>query len=361
MRLILNNRISTTKQYIIGICLILLASIASYLSHNFIGYRAVALILLLAVSISAMLFDILPVLICAFLSALILNFFFIPPVLTFKIQSAEDILLFLMYILTAMINGVLTIKIRQFESKKRDEEEKEKTIELYNTLLNSLSHELRTPISTIIGAIDTIVDNEEKLTKSSIKELYSEIEIAGSRLNRQVENLLNMSRLDAGTLKPTFDWFDINELIFKVINQTNENHEDRVIFEPNEKLSLIYIDGGFLEMILHNLIHNALQHTPKSSNILIDADYIEKNLVINIADNGSGFPKEEIGLVFDKFYKLRGTATGGTGLGLSIVKGFTEALNGKITLQNRKMGGAHFKIEIPTESSSLDITENEQG
>ncbi len=354
-------KIRNSSQYIIGISLILIASIAAYFSHNAIGYRAVALILLLAVSITAMLFDILPVLVCAILSALILNFFFIPPVLTFKIQSAEDLLMFLMYFLIAFINGVLTIKIRQFESRKRDEEEKEKTIQLYNTLLNSLSHELRTPIATIIGAIDTIVDNEEKLSKDNIRVLYSEIGIAGSRLNRQVENLLNMSRLDAGMLKPTYDWIDINELIFKIINQTSAYDVNRVAFQHNENLSLIYIDGGFLEMILHNLVHNALQHTPSNCTIIITANYIDEHLIIDIADNGSGFPIEEIDLVFDKFYKLNGTATGGTGLGLSIVKGFTEALNGKIILQNKTSGGAHFKIKIPAESSSLEITENEQG
>jgi two-component system sensor histidine kinase KdpD len=360
MKSIFNKNISTKKQYTIGVSFIVLASVTSYISHDYIGYRAVALILLLAVSLSAMLFEILPVLVCAILSALILNFFFIPPLYTFKIESAEDVLMFLMYILIAMINAVLTIKIRQFEKKKRDEEEKEKTIALYNTLLNSLSHELRTPISTIIGAVDTIVDNEERLSKENIRELYTEIGSAGNRLNQQVENLLNMSRLDAGMLKPTFDWFDVNELVFKAIKEsTHQKEEQRVVFEPNDNISLLYIDGGFLEMILYNLIHNAIQHTTKKSNILINCDYVNEKLIIDISDNGLGFPNEEIDFVFDKFYKLSGTATGGTGLGLSIVKGFTEALNGKISLENKKTGGAHFHLEIPSIASTIQITEDE--
>ncbi len=357
---VFNRNISTTKQYVISISLIGIASIVSYIFHDYIGYRAVALILLLAVSLSAMLFDILPVLICAVLSALILNFFFIPPLYTFKIASAEDVLMFLMYLLIAMINAVLTIKIRQFEDKKRSEEEKEKTIALYNTLLNSLSHELRTPISTIIGAVDTIVDNEEKLSKESIRELYAEIGTAGNRLNGQVENLLNMSRLDAGMLKPTFDWFDINELVFNAVKESNYPATERyVIFEPNDDVSLLYMDGGLLEIILYNLIHNAMQHTPPKSNVLIDCNYINEKLIIDISDNGKGFPKEEIDFVFNKFYKLDATATGGTGLGLSIVKGFTEALNGKITLENKKTGGAHFHIEIPSKTSNIQIAEDE--
>jgi len=329
-----------------------MASAASYWMREFIDYRAVALILLLAVSVSAMLFDILPVLLSALVSALILNFFFIPPTLTLNIRTAEDILLFFMYFLIALINTVLTVQIRRFERKRRDEEEKEKTLLLYNTLLNSLSHELRTPISTIIGAIDTVVGNKDKLSQPDINELYGEIETASYRLNRQVENLLNMSRLDAGTLKPTLDWFDINELIFQVINGlTDQIPQDKISFDPHENLALIYTDGGFLETVLNNLVHNAIQHTERDVTIVIAARYRDGSLILDISDNGRGFPKEEIDRVFDKFYKLTGTATGGTGLGLSIVKGFTEALNGKITLENKKVGGAHFEIEIPARSS----------
>ena len=358
--MVLHRKFSKVNQYIIGLSMIFLASVISYFSGDVIGYRAVALILLLAVSISAMLFDILPVLVFALLSALIWNFFFIPPTFTFHIGTTEDVLTFLMYFVVAMINAVLTVKIRQFESRKRDEEEKEKTIKLYNTLLNSLSHELRTPIATVIGAIDTITGNGKRLSENSVNELYAEIETASYRLNRQVENLLSMSRLDAGTLKPNYDWIDINELIFHVINEVSDIKErSRISFKPNYELSIINIDGGFLETILHNLIHNSIQHTPQNTTILIDAKHDYGVLEIKISDNGTGFPKGEIGLVFDKFYKLSGTATGGTGLGLSIVKGFTEALDGNITLENKKTGGAHFTLKIPVKSSSINIVEHE--
>jgi two-component system sensor histidine kinase KdpD len=134
--------------------------------------------------------------------------------MNFHIGTPEDGLMFLMYFVIASINAVLTYKIREVERKKRDDEEKAKALKLYNTLLNSLSHELRTPISTIIGAIDTVKDNQTTLSDSNRNELYSEIEIAGFRLNRQVENLLSMSRLEAGFIKPNKDWCDLNELVF---------------------------------------------------------------------------------------------------------------------------------------------------
>ena len=167
----------------------------------------------------AMLFDIFPVLLTAVLSGLILNYFFIQPLFTFHITNTEDILLFLMYLIIALVNAVLTFKIREAEKKARDKEEKVKTIQLYDTLLNSLSHELRTPIATIVGSIDILKENRNKLSETSQKELLEEIDKASIRLNRQVENLLNMSRLETGMLKLKRDWCDVNELIYTVIQK----------------------------------------------------------------------------------------------------------------------------------------------
>ena len=349
------RKYSIINQYLISILLIVLSSVACYFSVEFIGYRVVALILLFVVSVLAMLFDILPTLLAAVLSSFIWNFFFIPPTFTFHIDTPEDTLMFLMYFVIASINAVLTFKIRQIEKTTRDKEDKEKSIRLYNTLLNSLSHELRTPISTIIGAIDTINGNGNKLSESNIEELHSEIKIAGFRLNRQVENLLSMSRLEAGMLKPNWDWCDLNDLIFSVINDSKEDSKDYSIqFEPNENLPLFKIDRGFVEQIVHNIVNNALHHTPKNSLIKIVVQNINDECQITISDNGIGFPEKEIKHVFDKFYRLSHSATGGIGLGLSIAKGFTEALNGKIFLENMKSGGAKFTIKIPAETSSIN-------
>ncbi|MCM4165663.1 sensor histidine kinase [Arenibacter sp. A80] len=334
--------------------LIVFTAVLCFFSVDIIGYRAVALILLLVVSIKAILFDIFPVMLSAILSALIWNFFFIPPTYTLHIGTAEDGLMFLMYFVIASINAVLTYKIREVERKERDEAEKEKAIQLYSTLLNSLSHELRTPISTIIGSIDTIRDSQTKLSDHNRNELYSQIEIAGFRLNRQVENLLSMSRLEAGFIRPKIDWCDLNEIVFSAIKDIENDEQDhKIVFAPNENLPLVKIDSGLTEQILFNLIHNAVQHTPKHSTISVELGNSETHCIISVIDNGNGFPKTDIDFVFDKFYRLNNTATGGTGLGLSIVKGFTEAMNGNVLLDNLEEGGARFLVKIPCEKLVL--------
>ncbi len=346
-------------QYFTSSLLVIGVSLICYLLKALIGYQLVSLLLLITVSVIAMLFDILPVLFAAVLSALIWNFFFIPPVLTFHIDKAEDLLMFLLYFIIALINAVLTLKIRDAESKARDREEKAKTIKLYNTLLNSLSHELRTPIATIIGSVDTLRENKNQLQEIQNEALLNEIYHAGMRLNREVENLLQMSRLESGMLKPSIDWCDVNEMIFHLIQKQPEENQKRIQYKSQPNLPLIKIDGGLISQAIQNLVDNAIHYTPEKSNITITFSIQSGACLFVIADEGKGIPNHEMDAVFEKFYRIPQTKIGGSGLGLSIVKGFVEAHHGKIILANQKNGGAVFTIELPCETLEQNNLENE--
>jgi two-component system sensor histidine kinase KdpD len=353
-----------SRQYLIVTVLILLVSAACYLLSAFMGYKVTAFVLLVTVSIAAMLFDIFPVLLAALLSALIWDYFFIPPHFTFHIGSAEDSIMLLMYFVIASVNGVLTYKIRQLSKVAREEEEKANAVKLYNILLNSLSHELRTPISTIIGASDNLLSDKNKLSETNRRELVQEISEASLRLNKQVENLLNMSRLESGFIQSKKDWCDVHELVHSVVNQLEEvlkKHTIKVNFE--EHLPLFRVDFGLMQQVLNNLLSNAAAYTPAGSSILIHTG-IRKNgeresLLITVEDNGPGFPEDEIGKVFEKFYRLKNSRTGGTGLGLSIVRGFVEAQGGTVSLHNSPKGGARFVVEIESETNYLNNQGNE--
>ena len=314
---------------------------------------------MMCVSILAMLFDIIPVLIAAILSALIWNFFFIPPIFTFHISNTEDLLMFLMYFIIALVNAVLSFKIRKEENKARDKEEKEKIIQLYNTLLNSLSHELRTPIATIIGAVDTLNDKQSNLSVIHEQELLNQIDIAATRLNRQVENLLNMSRLETGTIQLKLDWCDLNELVHFVIHTIEIPNTHTIECNPIDQLPLFKIDRGLIEQVLQNLIHNAINYTPESTTINIVIEPSEEHCKIIISDNGKGIPTEEISKIADKFYRLPNSKTGGSGLGLSIVKGFIEAHKGKMLIENNPTGGLKISLLIPAAVSYLNNLKNE--
>ncbi len=354
------NKLPKTHQYLYGILSVIVISAICYLLSEYIAYKIVALILLFTVSVIAMFLDIFPVLLVALLSALIWDFFFIPPKFTFYINQPEDVLMFLMYFIIAMVNGVLNHKTRQWEKIARKREEKRTTLKLYNTLLNSLSHELRTPISTIIGATDNLKADKTKLLETDKDILITEISRAALRLNGHVENLLNMSRLESGVIKPIRDWCDISELAYDVKNQLKEYSANHIIkIDMKENLPLFKIDSGLISQSIYNLVYNALIYTPNNSTITIGAFYQDKNLQITVQDTGNGFPENEKENVFEKFYRLKNSKTGGTGLGLSIVKGFIGAHYGTILLENVKNSGAKFTIMIPAEISNENNLKNE--
>jgi two-component system sensor histidine kinase KdpD len=354
------HHISVTKQYLIVIALVGVISSICFPLTDWLDYKVIAFILLMIVSLVAMFFDILPVLLAAMLSALIWDFFFIPPRFTFRIDTAENTLMLLMYFVVALVNAVLTFKIRQIEKDARLKEEKANTVKLYNTLLNSLSHELRTPIATIIGATDNLLSDSDRISNEDKHKLLIEISGASLRLNQQVGNLLNMSRLETGFIQPKKDWVEVNELIYGIVNRIDQDESQHVIeVKIKEGLPLFKLDYGMIEQVLINIINNAIQYTPVHSRISIEADCIAESAVIIISDNGDGFPQDEIEKVFGKFYRLKNSRTGGTGLGLSIVKGFVEAHEGTIELMNNPGGGARFIIRIPAETSYLNNLRNE--
>ncbi len=355
------HKYNKKSQYIVSISLILSVAALCYALSDFVEYKVVAFLLLVLVSLIAMFFDIAPVVVAACLSAVVWNYFFIPPRFTFAIQSMENVLLFSMYFIIAMVNAVLTYKIREIEKEANRKTVRENTLKLYDTLLNSLSHELRTPIATIIGATDTLQEEKQKLSEAHSAELLSEISKASIRLNRQVGNLLNMSRLESGFLQPKKDWCDINELIYDVLNQLKDSFNHKPVeVHIKENLPLFKLDYGLLEQVLHNLVYNAAVYIPKYAVISIHASVSKDNhLILIVEDTGNGFPENEIDHVFEKFYRLKNTHAGGTGLGLSIVKGFVEAMGGTIRLENGEDYGARFTIDIPAEIAHVNDIKHE--
>jgi two-component system sensor histidine kinase KdpD len=225
---------------------------------------------------------------------------------------------------------------------------------LYKTLFNSISHELRIPVATIMGASDSLLTTQH--SEEISKELSNEIFKASKRLNRLIENLLNMSRLESGRITPRLDWCDVHDLVNKV---TESLQDELKLFNLHivipDDMPFVKIDFGLMEQVLYNLIYNATQYADTSTNLRVKAFYDNGILTFQVMDRGPGFPAKEISLIFNKFYRVEGSKAGGTGLGLSIAKGFVEAHKGTITVENRQNGGAKFTIKIPTEIPPSDL------
>lgn len=219
---------------------------------------------------------------------------------------------------------------------------------LYTTLLNSISHELRTPIATITGAASSLLDANVILNEQARVELTREIQFAADRLNRLIENLLDMSRLNAGRLPLKLEWCDVSDLIGVSLRRLRTELAQRPVrVTVASDLPLVKMDFVLMEQVLVNLIDNACTYTPADAPLDISGVEEEKWVRIDIADQGPGIPPDSMERIFDKFYRVPGTPSGGTGLGLSICRGLVEAHDGELTVQNRTGGGATFAIRLP--------------
>jgi two-component system sensor histidine kinase KdpD len=495
---------SNIQQYLITSLLVIFSSMIFYLVKDFVGYQVVSFALLFLVSILALFYGTGPILLAATLSALIWDFFCIPPSFTLHIEKPVDVLMLIMFFIIALLNGILTSRIRRQEKKTRIREERTHALyqltreltmvsgidevskiavryiqkyfnldcaiilkndfnqldnrvqhdtkiklsenelsiaawvykhsakagkhtdtlpstdytfypltgnnnstgviavkhlnpftqgeeqfweaflsqisgkyereflrdaakkvyilnesdKLYKTLFNSISHELRIPVATIMGATDTLLTHT--YPEETRRKLYTEINTASIRLNRLIENLLNMSRLESGRITPRLDWCDVHDLANKVAdNLKRELLPFKLSTVIPSDMPLVFIDFGLIEQVLNNLVLNATQNTQAGTNIRIKFFFDQGALTIQVMDRGKGFPASELLSVFDKFYRGKDAEAGGTGLGLSIVKGYVEAHGGTVIAENRKNGGAIFTIKIPVKSSEMDKVEKQ--
>jgi two-component system, OmpR family, sensor histidine kinase KdpD len=218
---------------------------------------------------------------------------------------------------------------------------------LYKTLLDSLSHEFRTPVATILGMTDQL-QSEPQLSGGPHVEIVKDMHDAANRLNHLVQNLLDMTRLESGLLKLKRDWCDVGDLVGTAVRKVEDLLRHlKVKIDVSDSIPLIQADQGLLEQALVNILNNAAVHAVGATEIEIVAYIQQKECVIHISDNGQGIPAADVDKIFGKFYRSPRTKSGGTGLGLSIARGIVDAHGGSLSCANRPQGGAQFSIRLP--------------
>jgi two-component system sensor histidine kinase KdpD len=221
------------------------------------------------------------------------------------------------------------------------------TERLRNSLLSSVSHDLRTPLATITGAATTMLDSGAKLDTKTRQELLESVREEADRLNRLVQNLLEMTRLESGALQLRKEWHPLEEVIGAALSRLGKQLGDRrVDTQLPPDLPLVPIDDVLVEQVLVNLLDNAVKYTPSSSPIRILATSTGEAVTVEVADHGPGLPRGEEDKVFEKFYRA-GTGGHGAGLGLAIAQGIVKAHGGHIWAQNLPEGGVAFLFTLP--------------
>ena len=233
------------------------------------------------------------------------------------------------------------------------------TEKLRSALLSSISHDLRTPLASIIGSSSSLLSDEFRLPEAQRRDLLRNIQEEAERLNRFVGNLLDMTRLESGALQLRLDSVDIRDVAARAIERIAPRLGSRKLdrtFTPDLKPTRL--DAALMEQVLFNLLDNAVKYSPDGSMIDVSARPEGGNLIVDISDQGPGIPADKLERVFDKFYRLERTdrQPAGTGLGLSICRGFVEAMGGRIVALRREPGaGATFRITLPVNPEASQL------
>lgn len=219
----------------------------------------------------------------------------------------------------------------------------EKSERLRRTLLDSVSHELKTPLAVIRAAIEGMGDHAGN-------PYVEEIATASKRLQRVVDGLLQMTRVEAQGIEPQREWCDMRDVVESAVSSAGDVMKSHALkIDLPDDLPLVKTDHALLTQALANILHNAAVYTPVKTSIEVITRVFDHKLLLMVRDHGTGLPDGEESKVFGKFYRAPGAPAGGTGLGLSIARGFVRSLGGDITARNHPGGGAVFEIVLQSE------------
>lgn len=222
---------------------------------------------------------------------------------------------------------------------------------LRSALLTSISHDLRTPLASILGSASALANQEHEFDETARGELLRTIQEEAERLNRFIANLLDMTRLESGSLQLHADFVDLGDVIGSAIQRASAVLAKRgVQISIPSNLPMLKLDPVLFEQVIFNILDNAAKYTPAGSGIEVSAGLMGDLIRLDIADEGDGIPPEDVDRVFDKFYRVQAAdrKRAGTGLGLAICRGFVEAMGGTIQAFNRtKRRGALISITLP--------------
>ncbi len=230
---------------------------------------------------------------------------------------------------------------------------------LRNSLLSAISHDLRTPLATIVGSASTLLDDDVHLKPEDKLDLSRAILDEAERMSNLINNILDMARLDAGIVKLNKQWHPVEEIIGTVLTNLQKHlfgRQVNVSIPPG--IPLIFADGVLIEQVLINLIENALRYTPSGTNIDIIIETSQQEIKIAVADYGLGIPKGQEEHLFEKFYQANNEgAQSGVGLGLTICRAIVEAHGGAINVRNKLEGGAVFTFTLPNDLTPPKLEE----
>ncbi len=295
-----------------------------------------------------------PAIAASFWGVLAVDYFITPPYFSFAMSSPQSWMNLIVMLVVSLVISTLAAQSRMGELH-RVEAETEKN---RSALLSAVSHDLRTPLTAIAGAASSLLEGAKTLTVEERRQLSLSIYEEAERMNRLVQNLLDMTRLESGALNLRKDWNSVEEVVGTALDRLKHRADEHpVALHLHPGLPLVSMDGLLVEQMLLNLLENAMNHTPPGTRITIGANIANGMLKLVVTDRGPGFEPGEEEAIFEKFTRGRQSGPRGVGLGLSICRGIAQAHGGYIRASLPPGGGARFTVTLPLEGDPPIVDE----
>ncbi len=340
------SRFSKNKiyPYLASVGLVFIMTLLGEIAKRRLEPANIVMFYLLAVVIAAVRWGQGSAIITSILSVLAFDFFLVPPYLTFNVDDIEYLSTFAAFFAVGIIISTLA-------SKAREQIIQRQTEKLHSALLNSISHDLKTPLVTITGALSALLEKNSNLYPQQIKELLTTAYGESERLNHLVNNLLDITRTESGVLRISKKPCDLRDFIGACFEQLKSRIGSRNIkIDIPKDMPEVFVDFPYMLKAFTNIIDNAFKYSPGGSPVEVVTSCAGNKVKIAVRDQGCGIPKEDLGRIFDKFYRVQSAENVlGTGLGLSISRNIIEAHGGHISAESILGKGATFIIELPIE------------
>jgi two-component system sensor histidine kinase KdpD len=240
------------------------------------------------------------------------------------------------------------VQLERLRGEATEAEALRRTDDLKTALLNAVSHDLRSPLAAIIASAGSLQQQDVDWTDRERLDFAEGIETEAQRLNRLVGNLLDLSRIESGSLKPDLGWYDLDSLVHEVAGRLKPLFAGRKLkLDLPDDLPPIALDYIEIDEVLSNLLENAVKYTPPGTKIEINAQRGDGEVVVTVSDGGPGISEASLPRLFEAFYRAPGAKPRGTGFGLAVARGLVEAHGGRIWAANREQGGASIGFTLP--------------
>ena len=295
--------------------------------------------------------------VAAGVSVIIFNFLFTEPRFTLWANDKDYPVTFITMFVAAFLTGSLAVRLKEQAAKSEQSALLAQKEQLKVNLLRSISHDLRTPLTSISGNASNLLSNGEWFDEDTRIQLCQDIYDDSMWLINLVENLLSVTKMEEGNVNLRLQTELLDEIISESLQHTNRNKtEHQISFKPLDDFILVKVDVRMIMQVVINIVDNAIKYTQKGSKIIVTTKKLEDKAVVRIEDNGPGIPDDMKSLVFDMFYsgaKSVADSRRSLGLGLFLCKSIIVAHGGEITISDNTPHGAVFTFTLPVEEIDL--------